>query len=991
MLRSKRRGGRSISVSNALKIEKILQAFGQVLESNLKMKENWSLAILSNLSEGVFALDEIGRIVFANAAAATILGATSGDLIGRLAQEVMGWSELSSAGPTVPCALAETMKDGKTRHVSGASLRRKNGVLVSVDYTASAVREGDAEAKLGYVLNFRDVTDRIADLELRALEALVLDGVSAGQPLDELLDLIALSVDRQMPGTRTSIMLLRDGKVVDVASPGLPPTLMAAIGAGGGWSDAAAHRKAQLMVQDIATDPLWRDIRETLLSHGLLACWSIPVLDAEGNALAILSLFRPSLDSPLERDQTLVARVSNYVQLAIERTHQNEALRASEEHFRSIYDLVPVLIWEEDWSNVRAMLLDLQAQGITDLSSYVTNHPEFVDRAIKSVQVLRVNRSGATIFGADTAEELLAAKDQIIDAPESYQLFQRALIAYLAGEREYESDSVRSDIKGRQLYLYVKMLLPDFASPDTRVVLTEMDLTELTIANDRFQVVAKATSDVVWDFDVANQTVWCSEGLRTQFGLDPDDFASGKSVWSDHVHPDERDRIVTQKNDLLASTSTIWKTEYRFRRFDGRYADVRDHGTILRDRNGKAIRMIGSMLDVTEQKLIEEQLRQSQKLEAVGQLTGGIAHDFNNLLTVLLGNAEVLEEELSDKPSLQRLAKMSLDAAERGAELTSRLLAFSRKQALQPKVIDIAQLLQGMDALLRRALPENIEVKMLRAGGMWKAEVDRAQLETALLNLALNARDAMRNGGRFTIEAYNATFEDEVTASNHNVKVGHYVAIDVTDNGHGIPADFIGHIFEPFFTTKEIGKGSGLGLSMVYGFVKQSGGHIHVDSEPGVGTSFKLYFPRARDLDDAPQADPLAEQLLGGQETILVVEDDGMVREHVFAQLSSLGYRVLGASDGVKAMELLNSHPDIDLLFTDVVMPGGIGGRGLADKARLVRPELKVLFTSGYTENAMVHHGRLDDGIDLLSKPYKREQLASRIRQALDKGERGGH
>lgn len=788
------------------------------------MEENWSMAILSNLSEGVLGLDESGSVIFSNPAAAAILGETSDHLLGRVVHLLIGESEFAHGGLPVPCPLTETMKDGQTRHVTGAVFHGKNGKPVAVDYTASAVRDLETGANLGYILNFRDAADR----------------------------------------------------------------------------------------------------------------------------------------------------------------RQIEALRASEEHFRSIYDLVPVLIWEEDWCNVRAMLLDVQAQGITDISGYLEGHPEFVDAAIESVQVLQVNQSGARIFGAESAEELLAAKDRIIDAPESRLLFKRALMAYLAGEREFESESVRCDVNGRQLNLYVKMLIPDISSSDTRVVLTQMDVTELNTMNELFQVVVNATSDVVWSFDVGSQQVWCSEGLRTRFGLNPDDFASGKAMWSDHLHPDERDRIVQQQNDLMSTTSTWWKAEYRFRRQDGSYADVRDHGSILRDRHGNATRMVGSMVDVTKQNLIEAQLRQAQKLDAVGQLTGGIAHDFNNLLTVILGNTEVLADELGDTPRLQRLAEISANAAERGAELISRLLSFARKQPLNPQVVDVSQLILGIESLLRRTLPEDVELEIVRRGGLWKIEVDATQLETALLNLALNSRDAMPGGGHLTIEVDNVTLDDEYAASEPDVKAGQYVAIIVSDTGHGMPADVVSRVFEPFFTTKDVGKGSGLGLSMAYGFVKQSRGHVRVYSEPGEGTSFTLYFPRALSLDDQIVQAPVAKLVPRGQETILVVEDEDLVREYVVFQLTSLGYRVVAAPNGVKALELINTSPEIDLLFTDVVMPGGMGGRDLADAARLVRPDLKVLFTSGYTQNSMVHNGKIDDGVDLLGKPYRRDQLASKIRNALD-------
>lgn len=381
---------------------------------------------------------------------------------------------------------------------------------------------------------------------------------------------------------------------------------------------------------------------------------------------------------------------------------------------------------------------------------------------------------------------------------------------------------------------------------------------------------------------------------------------------------------------------------------------------------------------------MEAQLSQSSKMKAIGQLTGGIAHDFNNLLTVVLGNSEALTDQLAKVPELREMAEVTANAALRGAELTNRLLAFARKQTLNPRVMDVSRLIQSMDSLLRRTLPENIAVEVVRAGGLWKTEVDPGQLESALLNLALNARDAMPTGGSLTIEIANAALDDDYVASEAGLEAGQYVLIAVTDTGSGIPPENLQQIFEPFFTTKEIGKGTGLGLSMVYGFVKQSGGHIRVYSELGEGTSIKLYFPRSF-ADEADIALKRSNHIaLGGTETILVVEDDALVRNYVVSQLKALGYRVLEASEAKSALKIVHQTQDIDLLFTDVVMPGGMGGRELSEAALALRPNLKILFTSGYTENSIVHNGKLDPGVELLSKPYRREQLAAKLRKILD-------
>jgi len=380
----------------------------------------------------------------------------------------------------------------------------------------------------------------------------------------------------------------------------------------------------------------------------------------------------------------------------------------------------------------------------------------------------------------------------------------------------------------------------------------------------------------------------------------------------------------------------------------------------------------------------EVQLRQSQKLEVVGQLTGGVAHDFNNLLTVILGNAELLSERLRDQDDLRRLAEMTMTAAERGSELTSRLLAFSRKQPLEPRVLDVGeQVCNSLEGLLRRTLPETIALHIERADNLWLAEIDPSQLESALLNVVLNARDAMPDGGQIGIRIENADLDGDFMPDDPDLQPGPYVLIAVTDTGQGMSEETLARVFEPFFTTKDVGRGSGLGLSMVYGFVKQSGGHVRIHSAPGQGATVTLCFPKSQ--QGAAEAKP-AEALLpvsGGNETILVVEDDDRVRQHVRATLTGLGYRVIEAEDGPKALDILKGRRDVDLLFTDIVLPGGMNGRVLAGAARALRSDLKVLFTSGYSEDTIVHHGRLDPEVELLGKPYRRSQLAAKLRKVL--------
>jgi CheY-like chemotaxis protein len=370
-------------------------------------------------------------------------------------------------------------------------------------------------------------------------------------------------------------------------------------------------------------------------------------------------------------------------------------------------------------------------------------------------------------------------------------------------------------------------------------------------------------------------------------------------------------------------------------------------------------------------------------MEAVGHLTGGIAHDFNNILTVIIGMAEVLNEELADDPTSVASVRMIADAAQRGADLTRQLLAFSRQQPLQPREADLNVLVEDTAKLLRPTLGEQVEIQLALEDDSWSALVDPSHLTTALLNLAFNARDAMPDGGKLTLETGNVYLDDAYAAQHADVRPGHYVMVAVSDTGSGIPEAIRDKVFEPFFTTKETGKGTGLGLSMVYGFVKQSNGHIKIYSEEGHGTSIKLYLPRAAEnrQEREPQA---AGELGGGGETILVVEDDPLVRQYASAQLAHLGYRAILTANGPEALAEVEKGTAFDLLFTDMVMPGGMNGRQLADAVRARRPDMRVLFSSGYTEDAIFHHGRLEPGVLLLPKPYRRSDLARMIRQALE-------
>lgn len=418
----------------------------------------------------------------------------------------------------------------------------------------------------------------------------------------------------------------------------------------------------------------------------------------------------------------------------------------------------------------------------------------------------------------------------------------------------------------------------------------------------------------------------------------------------------------------------------------------------IRDEEGNLRGFAKVTRDITERieaqlklKQTQEQLAASQKLEAVGQLSGGVAHDFNNLLMIVLGNLETIQRyvrQAPTNPALVRATNNAIRGAQRASALTSRLLAFSRRQALDPKPIDVTRFLTGLVDFLQRTLGERIDIETVGAAGLWRIEVDTNQLEAALLNLAINARDAMPDGGKLTLEAANVFVDDEYSRMNLEIAVGQYVVICATDTGLGMTSETLARAFEPFFTTKELGRGTGLGLSQVYGFVKQSGGHVKIYSEVGQGTTVKMYFPRhlGKECEEGEEDEPI----IGGEaETILVVEDDADLRAYLADVLRSLQYRVLLASNASFALDVLSAEEaQIDLLLTDIVMPG-MTGRELAREAQRRRPNMKVLYMTGYSRNAVVHQGRLDEGVDLLQKPISQAELAHRIRMSLDRPKRG--
>jgi PAS domain S-box-containing protein len=496
---------------------------------------------------------------------------------------------------------------------------------------------------------------------------------------------------------------------------------------------------------------------------------------------------------------------------------------------------------------------------------------------------------------------------------------------------------------------------------------------------DRAQAIAGIGS---WELDVATKCyVWSKELYRLR-GLDPETFRPDIDSVSPYIHPDDYSAAMGWLDQLMAGAEPA-ALEPRMVRPDGEVRVLRVEGRPVRDANGVVRRVAGTMQDVTERRLIERQLAQAQKMEAIGNLTGGMAHDFNNVLGVIIGNLDLLRRLIGYDETAAELCGEALDGATRCADLIRRLLAFARRQSLHPERTDVNALVGEVARLLGRVLGEDISLNLHLDAGLRPVMADPAQLEAALVNFATNARDAMPKGGRLDITTSGAALDAGYAALHPDVTPGKYVSITISDTGCGIAPQIIGRIFEPFFTTKEPGKGTGLGLSMAFGFAKQSGGHLAVYSEPGLGTTFRLYLPIHAEGAPAPAA-PDTSAVLGGNETVLVVEDNDRLRQATVRQLVQLGYQVLEAEHADAALAMLNRRAAPDLLFSDVVMPGSLDGVNLAHRATLLRPGLKVLLTSGFPGVRGAGQAMLDCPFPMLTKPYRHDDLARRVREVLD-------
>ena len=604
---------------------------------------------------------------------------------------------------------------------------------------------------------------------------------------------------------------------------------------------------------------------------------------------------------------------------------------------------------------------------------------------------------GAKRFKGYEADEIIGRHFSTFytDAERSQNVPALALAeAERTGRFEREGWRVRKD--GTQFWAHV--VIDAIRSPEGELVgfakitrdLTERRAaeTKLRESEEQFRLLVQSVTDyAIYMLNVDGHVASWNAGAQHIKGYAPEEIIGRH--FSDFYTEADRAAGLPRIGLETATRNGRWENEGQRVRKDGTAFWAHVVIDAIRDDAGQLVGFAKVTRDITERREAEAALQvaqatmiRSQKLEAIGQLTGGVAHDFNNLLQVISGNLQLLSKDIAGNARAEMRVQTALAGVARGSKLASQLLAFARRQPLEPRVVNVGRLIKGMDEMLRRALGGEIEVETAIAGGLWNSLVDPDQLENAVLNLAINARDAMNSEGRLTIEASNAFLDDEYVRQHDELSAGQYVMIAVTDTGTGIPPDILERVYEPFFTTKAEDKGTGLGLAMVYGFLKQSGGHVKIYSEVGAGTTVKLYLPREVAREDTLVTAPSGE-VKGGEETVLVVEDDDEVREVAVSMLTELGYRVVKARDAASALVVVDSGIPIDLIFTDVMMPGTLRSPDLARKAKERLPNVAVLFTSGYTQNAIVHGGRLDPGVELLAKPYTREALARKIRHVL--------
>jgi PAS domain S-box-containing protein len=696
------------------------------------------------------------------------------------------------------------------------------------------------------------------------------------------------------------------------------------------------------------------------------------------------------IDAEVTSHSLTFAERNARVVLAVDITQRKRAeaaVRLSEARYRELFEDSPVALWMEDFSAVKEELDELRAWGVTDLDCFFAANPDYVVRCVRKVRVLDINAAGVALFEAPNKEALIGSLPAIF-TPSAYDAFRNELLAIARGQPQVEVETLGLTLKGRLRHFLVRWAVPPgHRETLDRVLVSILDFTDrvnaeeaLREANEKLRALFDASPVAITVLDPQRRVLEWSRGAERIFGWTPAEVLGGPLP----IVPEEKQQEFQSLAGRILGGESVGGLELRRQRKDGSPADITLSAAPLYAADGAVAGLVAAISDVTEQKLLQTQLRQAQKMEAVGRLAGGIAHDFNNLLGVIKGYSEIAVGKLPAEDPLRRPLGEIQRAADRAAALTRQLLAFSRQQVLEPRVVNLNDSVETLRGMLARLLPENIEMSAQLEPKLDSVQVDPGQLEQVIMNLALNARDAMPQGGRLTLETRNVELDETYSRTHLSAPPGPYVLLAVSDTGIGMDAETLAQVFEPFFTTKEQGKGTGLGLATVYGIVKQSGGYIWAYSEPGRGSTFKVYLPRVEEKPQAQISAPAPAVLPRGTETVLVVEDEEGLRRLAREFLETCGYKVHDARDGVEALEIVQRNSEtIHLLLTDVILPR-LSGRDLAVQLERLRPQVKVLYMSGYTDRAVLQNGTLEPGLAFLQKPFSLRTLAVKVREVLD-------